>query len=313
MPILEYSFYLCTLLSNMLKPFINTALEEIHYSAWQKKGVAVSVLRDDLIHPFMSGNKWRKLKYNIIDFNDSGKKVLLTFGGAFSNHLVAAAAAASEYGFDSIGIVRGEEVDNPYLNFVKQNGMKLFFISREEYRKKNEQETISTILDLLITKEWIKNREDVFLLPEGGANPAAVRGASEIINDIDKEFDWIACACGTGATLAGISQKLSGNQKALGIPVLKADGYMEKEIEKHGGINDRIILNENYHFGGYAKKNKTLEAFCRDFSAITGIPIEPVYTGKLFYAIDDLIKTNYFKKGEKVTAIHTGGVFCFPN
>lgn len=297
----------------MLKPFINTALEEIHYSPWQKKGVAVSVLRDDLIHPFMSGNKWRKLKYNILDFNHSGKKVLMTFGGAFSNHLVASASASSEYGFKSIGIVRGEEVENPYLNFVKQKSMKLFFISREEYRKKNEPETISKILDLLITKEWIKNREDVFLLPEGGANPAAVRGASEIINDIDKEFDWIACACGTGATLAGISQKLSGNQKALGIPVLKADGYMEKEIEKHGGINDRIILNENYHFGGYAKKNETLESFCKDFSAITGIPIEPVYTGKLFYAIDDLIKTNYFKKGEKVTAIHTGGVFFFPN
>ena len=297
--------------TTMLKAFNNNVLQEIHYAAWQEKGVLVSVLRDDLIHPYMSGNKWRKLKYNILDFNNSGKKVLVTFGGAFSNHLIAVAAASAEFSFESIGIVRGEEVNNPYLNFVKQKGMKLLFISREDYR--NKKETASKIFDLLLSKGWIHSKEDVFLLPEGGANLAAVKGSSEIIDDISIAFDWIACACGTGATLAGISQKLSGKQKALGIPVLKANGYMGKEIEKLGGLKNKIELNEKYHFGGYAKKNESLDFFCKDFSSTTGIPIEPVYTGKLFYALDDLIKMNYFKKGEKVTAIHTGGVFNFPN
>ena len=154
-----------------------------------------------------------------------------------------------------------------------------------------------------------KNRNDVFILPEGGSNAAAVAGAGEIMDEIPGSCNYIACACGTGATIAGISKKLLPHQKAIGISVLKANGYFEREIESLGGNLKNIILNYDYHFGGYAKKNKFLIDFCNHFVSETNIPIEPVYTGKLFYAIDDLIKNNYFEKGSKVTLIHTGGVF----
>ncbi len=289
------------------KPF----LEEINYSDWKDKKLTVSVLREDLVHPFISGNKWRKLKYNILDFKNSGKKTLLTFGGAFSNHLIATAAFSMENEINSIGIVRGEKVDNDYLNFIRKNGMKLHFVSRTDYRNKNTTEFVTNILNELIENKLLSDANDVFILPEGGSNASAVMGASEIMDEIRNDCNYIACACGTGATVAGISKKLFPHQKAIGISVLKAAGYFEKEIARLGGNLENIILNYNYHFGGYAKKNKILLDFCDDFILKTNIPIEPVYTGKLFYAIDDLIKNNYFEKGSKVTLIHTGGIFSF--
>ncbi len=291
--------------SHFKKPF----LEVIYYPNWNKKELTVSVLREDLVHPYISGNKWRKLKYNIIDFNNSEKKTLLTFGGAFSNHLVATSAFSNENGINAIGIVRGENADNNYLNFIRKMGMKLHFISRQEYKTKNSEEFIKNILKELLGKKLINDFKEVFILPEGGSNSSAVKGAGEIMIDIPSEYNYIACACGTGATVAGISKKLLPHQKVIGIAVLKANGYFEKEIERLGGDLTNIILNYDYHFGGYAKKNNLLLDFCDDFILKTKIPIEPVYTGKLFYAINDLIKNDYFKKGSKVTLIHTGGVF----
>ena len=286
-------------------------MQEINYADWEGKELTVSVLREDLVHPYISGNKWRKLKYNSIDFKSSGKKTLLTFGGAFSNHLIATAAFSSENGINCIGIVRGEEIKNNYLNFIQSNGMKLHFISRSEYRNKNTKEFLTDIINVLIKKKLINDPDEVFILPEGGSNASAVLGASEIMDEIPESIDIIGCACGTGATLAGISKKMRLHQKVLGISVLKANGYFEKEVARLGGNLENIILNYDYHFGGYAKRNKILLDFCDDFKLKTHIPIEPVYTGKLFFAINDLIKNDYFKKGTRVTLIHTGGVFIF--
>jgi len=285
--------------------------EKVNYPDWNNSGVNINVLREDLIHPYISGNKYRKLKYNLIDFKDSGRKTMLTFGGVFSNHLVATAASAKENLFDVIGIVRGEEVENDYLSFIRKCGMKLHFVSRSDYRDKTSKEFLDKITNQLLDKNWINSPGDLFILPEGGSNPSAVKGASEIMDEIPDDVDFIACACGTGATLAGISKRLLPHQKALGVSVLKVKGYFESEILRLSGKPERSIIIDEYHFGGYAKKNKSLLDFCENFTTVSGIPIESVYTGKLFFAIDDLIKKNYFKQGTKVTLIHTGGIFNF--
>ena len=306
---LNYQKSLLSLSINVKTIFEKPVLQEINYPKWRDKNLAICVLREDLVHPFISGNKWRKLKYNIDDFYSSGKKYLLTFGGAYSNHLIATAAFAFENKINAIGIVRGEIVENDYMNFVRKNEMKLHFISREDYRNKTSQEFITGLLNKLVNHNIIDDANEVFILPEGGSNAFAVKGTREIMNDIPETCNYIACACGTGATIAGISKNLLPHQNVIGVAVLKANGYFEKEITRLNGDLKKIILNNDHHFGGYAKKNKSLLYFCNDFTLKTKIPLEPVYTGKLFYAIDDLIKKDYFKKGDKVTLIHTGGIF----
>jgi 1-aminocyclopropane-1-carboxylate deaminase len=291
--------------------FQNPALEIINYPPWEKTGIEVTVLREDLVHPFITGNKYRKLKYNLIDFKNSGKKIILSFGGAFSNHLVAVAASSYENGFKSIGIIRGEDIDNDYISFMRSCGMTLHFISRSDYRLKTKGEFLIKLEKELIEKKLIQSLDELFILPEGGSNDAAVKGASEIMNDIPEETEFIACACGTGATISGISKTLQVHQKALGISVLKANDYFENEVIRFGGEIKKITFINDYHFGGYAKKDISLMNFCKNFTNISNIPVEPVYTGKLFFGIDDLIKKNYFSKGTRVTLIHTGGIFNF--
>lgn len=270
----------------------------------------LSVLREDLVHPFTGGNKWRKLKYNLIDFREQNKKILLTFGGAFSNHLIATAAATNQLGIESIGIIRGDEVSNPCIEFMLENKMKLIFISREEYRKKYDPEFISSLLSSLIQERIIKNPDDVFVLPEGGSNPAAVEGTSEIAKEIP-DAEHIFCACGTGATIAGISKGIKVGQHVHGISVLKGAQFMEKNISDLGGDLSKIRLYYDYHFGGYAKSTDELIKFCRDFYFLNHIQIEPVYTGKLFFAINDLLKKGTFQLKSSITAIHTGGIYPF--
>lgn len=291
--------------------FLKSTHEEINYTNWEKKNVKIFVLREDLVHPFINGNKWRKLKYNLEDFRQSGKKAILTFGGAFSNHLVAVAAASKENNFEAVGIVRGEEMQNPYLNFMRQCGMKLHYISRTLYREKQNEDFLDVLSGELKSKGIDFNNDDFFMIPEGGSNPAAVKGTEEIMDDIPDGIDYIAAACGTGATLAGISRKLKHGQKALGISALKAENYFENQISMLGGNMEKIIINYDYHFGGYARTSPELLNFCDDFKLVTGIKLEKIYTGKLFFAINDLINRDYFKKGERVTLIHTGGIFNF--
>lgn len=266
----------------------------------------IFIKREDLIHPEISGNKWRKLKYNLLEAEKLGKKTLLTFGGAFSNHIYAAAAAGEEYGFKTIGIIRGEKYNplNSTLQFASNKGMELRYLNRKTYKNRN---------DKIFHEELLKEYPDAYLVPEGGSNTFAVKGCTEIINDINIEFDHICCACGTGGTLAGIAAGLNGNKKALGFSVLKGGGFLIEDvknlIESYTGKSfANWNINLDYHFGGYAKINYELISFINEFEKINNIKLDPIYTGKLMFGIYDLINRNYFKKEEKIIAIHTGGL-----
>jgi 1-aminocyclopropane-1-carboxylate deaminase len=265
------------------------------------------VLRDDLIHPFISGNKWRKLKYTIALLEANKKNCIVTFGGAFSNHLVATAAAGKKFNIKTVGIVRGEEVENERLGFMKKNGMTLHFVSRSDYRRKNEVEFQEELRNELISKNYIKDTDRPEFIPEGGTNVTAVKGTEEIADDIPKDITWIFCAVGTGGTVAGISRKLLNHQRIKAIPVLKNASFLEKEIQNLGGDLLKIDFLYDYHFGGYAKTNSILNNFCKAFTNSYNMPIEPVYTGKVFYAVNDLLEKGFIPEKEKILVVHTGG------
>ncbi len=281
----------------------NIPLQKIEDAFLKEKEINLFVLRLDLVDPYISGNKCFKLKYNLEEARKQGKVKLATFGGAYSNHIISTAAAGKEFGFKTIGIIRGEELsetDNTVLQFAKDCGMELRFISREEYRTKN----ISTIMH--ITGEC-------YVLPEGGTNELAVKGCSEIIDLIDIPFDYVCSAVGTGGTIAGITSSLKVNQKAIGFPVLKGGEFLKNEIEKFLPLKSNFELQTEYHFGGYAKKNEVLLNFISDFKSKHKIQLDFVYTGKMMFGVYDLIKKNYFQIGAKIVAIHTGGLFQFTN
>ena len=255
-----------------------------------------------MIHPIVSGNKFRKLKYNLIEARANQHTKLLTFGGAFSNHIAAAAFAAKENGFESIGIIRGEELrgkiaENPTLQFAQDCGMQFEFVSREQYRLKSEPEFL----------EELKQKFDSFYhLPEGGTNDLAIKGCEEILTSSDSQFDYICCAVGTGGTISGIINSTQLHQKVLGFPALKGD-FLKDEI-RNFAKNNRWDLINSYHFGGYGKVDANLIAFINSFYEKTNVPLDPIYTGKLFYGVIDLINNNYFPEGSKILVIHTGGI-----
>jgi len=262
--------------------------------------VSLFIKRDDLLHPHISGNKFRKLKYNLAEAKKYNK--ILTYGGAFSNHIVAVAAAGKEYGFQTIGIIRGEELvsqiaDNPSLQFAQECGMQLEFISREQYRHKNE---------IAALEYWQKKYGEVYVLPEGGTNQLAVKGCEEIITSADEVYDFICCAVGTGGTISGIINSAMPHQKIIGFPALKGD-FLQEDIRNFTHENN-WELQTDYHFGGYAKTTSKLIQFLNDFHAQHQIPLDPIYTGKMVYGVMDLIQKNYFKKGSKILLIHTGGL-----
>jgi 1-aminocyclopropane-1-carboxylate deaminase len=264
--------------------------------------ITLVVKREDLIHPFVSGNKFRKLKYNLLQAKTKNKDTLLTFGGAFSNHIAAVAAAGKEQGFKTIGIIRGEELingfgDNPTLNFAAECGMQFDFIARDEYSKKTEQNFISQL-----NAKW----GDFYLIPEGGTNAFAIKGCEEILTQEDGIFDYVACAIGTGGTILGIINSAFRYQKILGFPALKAD-FLQDEI-RNFVQNENWELITEYHFGGYAKVNDELIAFINWFFEQTQIPLDPVYTGKMVFGVFDLINKNYFPENSKILLIHTGGL-----
>lgn len=266
-------------------------------------GIQLWIKREDLLHPEVSGNKFRKLKYNLLQAKDANESRILTYGGAFSNHIAATAAAGKIFGFETIGVIRGEELKDlkskwsPTLKYAHSCGMKFHFISREEYRNKDSEENI----------EKLKSRfGEFFRLPEGGTNENAIRGCEEILTEKDARFDYICVSVGTGGTLAGLINSSISNQKLLGFPALKTD-YLQDEIKKlTNKTNWELILN--FHFGGYAKVNQYLIAFMNDFSKKYGIILDPVYTGKLVFGIFELIKQGYFPSESKILAIHTGGL-----
>ncbi|NRS90082.1 1-aminocyclopropane-1-carboxylate deaminase [Flavobacterium sp. 7E] len=264
--------------------------------------VSVTVKRDDLIHPFVSGNKFRKLKYNLLEAKKENKQTLLTFGGAFSNHIAAVAYAAKENGLQSIGIIRGDElrdkiIQNPTLQFAQDCGMQLEFITREAYRDKNELTFIASLQ---------KQFGDFYLVPEGGTNDLAIKGCEEILTNEDAAFDYICCAVGTGGTISGLINSALPHQKVLGFPALKGD-FLQDEIRIFVQ-NQNWELITDYHFGGYGKVNEVLIAFINEFFKETKIPLDPIYTGKLFFGVMNMIENNYFPPQSKIMLIHTGGL-----
>ena len=290
-------------------------LSQIQYFCWRmefkvinqevigfNKNVSLFIKREDLIHPYISGNKYRKLKYNLEQAKAENQDTLLTFGGAFSNHIAAVAFARKEYGFKTIGIIRGDELEsqinnNPTLLFAQQCGMKFVFETREKYRHKNE---VTYQADLMAQFGRF------YLIPEGGTNELAIKGCEEILTQEDAVFDYICCCVGTGGTISGIINSSMNHQKVIGFPALKGD-FLEEDIRKYAK-NNRWELNLDYHFGGYAKIDKVLIQFMNFFLENTKIQLDPVYTGKMLFGLYDLIEKGFFPNGSKILAIHTGGI-----
>ena len=265
-------------------------------------GYSLYVLREDKIHPFVSGNKFRKLKYNFLEAQENGYDTLLTFGGAFSNHIAAMAAAGKELGLNTIGIIRGEELaykllENPTLKFAAECGMKLHFVSRDQYKNKEDLSFLS----------FLKQKfGDFYCIPEGGTNKWAVMGCSEIINDTHRSFDYICVPVGTGGTIAGIVNASSANSEIIGFSALK--GSFQLELVKKYTSKQNFSIIDEYCFGGYAKIDINLIRFINSFYEKTNIPIDPVYTGKMMFGIFDMLRKRKFKENSRILAIHTGGL-----
>lgn len=266
------------------------------------ENIEISIKREDKIHSFVSGNKFRKLKYNLIAAKNQKKDTLLTFGGAFSNHIAATAAAGKEFGFKTVGIIRGEELsdkigENPTLAFAKANGMFLHFISREQYNQKGSA-AFKNQLNLQF--------DDFYMLPEGGSNALALKGCEEILTEADTDFDIICVPVGTGGTMAGLIESSTPHQKILGFSALKGD-FLGNEIKKWTSKTNWEVTDE-FCFGGYAKVNEELITFMNNFKKTTGIPLDPVYTGKMMYGIFQMVRYQKFPKNSRILAIHTGGL-----
>lgn len=280
--------------------------QQIHLPVLEEKKVKLFIKREDLIHPFISGNKFRKLKYNLQEAKAQNKNVLLTFGGAFSNHIVATAVAGNLNRFKTIGVIRGNELandlektlaNNTTLRDAHKNGMTFEFVSRENYRNKSNEDFIKLLKEKF---------NDFYLIPEGGTNSLAIKGCEEILTEEDSKFDYICSAVGTGGTISGLINASKNNQKVIGFPALKAD-FLKTEISEFVQ-KENWSLQTDYHFGGYAKYNEALITFINNFKNETSILLDPVYTSKMFYGILDLVEKNQFKEGSKILAIHTGGI-----
>lgn len=267
--------------------------------------IRLFIKREDQIHPVISGNKWRKLKYNLEKAKKEEYTTLLTFGGAYSNHIHALAGAAKEYKFQSIGIIRGEEhlPLNPTLRQAAKMGMKLYYMDRTAYRNKHTQQAIDELKDLF---------GDFYLVPEGGTNELAIKGASEIVTGIEGSYDYVVAPCGTAGTITGIIAGLNGRAKAIGVGVLKGDFHaidIAQWLEKIGKSSlKNWSIDTSYHFGGYAKYDWELIKFINSFKKNYSIQLDPIYTGKMMFALFDLIAKGRFEKAAKILAIHTGGL-----
>jgi len=266
------------------------------------KKVKISIKRDDLIHPYISGNKWRKLKHLLIKAKQDKKTHVVTFGGAWSNHLLATACAAATFKFSSTAYIRGEKVTNPVLSLCKLFGMNIHFVDREDYKNKD-----------LLFKKYHGADSSAFFINEGGYSLEAAKGCEEIITELKNNYDHIFAACGTGATLAGLAKGASIYQTHAivhGVPVLKGGDFIQDAVHRlYPQIN--VKLHCTYHFGGYAKTKPELIDFIKEFCKETGVLIEPTYTGKLFYAVVDLLSKDYFKEGDHILIVHSGGLTGF--
>ena len=286
----------------------NSVLNEtLNWSLALKKEVTVVIKREDLLHPEVSGNKFRKLKYNLIQAKAEGYSTVLTYGGAYSNHIAATAAAGHLFGINTIGIIRGNELgndlektlsQNPTLKLAHKYGMQFKFVSRSDYRLKKENSFLASL-----HKEF----GPFYNVPEGGTNALAVKGCEEILKPEDTVFDFVCVAAGTGGTISGLINSSKPSQKVLGFPALKGD-FLKNDIKELIRPKDNWQLICDYHFGGYAKISKELVTFINNFKTETGLPLDAVYTGKMLFGLADLIKKDFFKKGAKILVIHSGGL-----
>ena len=274
----------------------------INQFLFSKNNIHVSIKREDLIHPIVSGNKFRKLKYNLLEAKNQKKTKILTFGGAFSNHIAAVAYAGQQNGFDTVGIIRGDELfnkiqGNPTLKFAQECNMKFEFVTRNQYQNKNDYEFL----------EYLKSKfGEFYLIPEGGTNELAIKGCEEILNYNDSEFDYICVCVGTGGTISGLINSSNMNQKILGFPTLKGD-FLQNEIRTFVIKSNWQLMND-YHFGGYGKINEELINFMNQFSSEFKILLDPIYTAKMVFGVIDLINKNYFPENSKILLIHSGGL-----
>ncbi|MEU0651120.1 1-aminocyclopropane-1-carboxylate deaminase/D-cysteine desulfhydrase [Streptomyces albogriseolus] len=287
-----------------LRPRLPSPLEEAVDARFERHGVRLLLKRDDLVHPELVGNKWRKLAPNLAA---AGGRTVVTFGGAYSNHLRATAAAGRLLGLRTVGVVRGEELAdrplNPSLARCAADGMRLHFVARSVYRRKTDPETLAAVLRAA-------DAEDAYVVPEGGSNAAAVRGCVELGRELAGAADAAAVACGTGGTLAGLAAGLAGSARTLGIPVLKG-GFLTADIralqtEAFGGPRGEWSLDERFHHGGYARVPADLEAFAADFEQRHGVPVERIYVAKLLHALVTLAGEGAFPRGSTVAAVITG-------
>ncbi|MEQ8304294.1 MAG: pyridoxal-phosphate dependent enzyme [Cyclobacteriaceae bacterium] len=279
-----------------------TPLIELKSDLLQATDISLWMKREELNHAEISGNKWWKLKYNLQEAKAKGFHTILTFGGAYSNHLYATAAAAKEEGLKSIGVVRGEEqVDNSTLRFAESKGMTLHFVSREVYRTKASEAYIESLQ---------KRFGPFYLIPEGGTNVHAIRGVEEWADSLATEmkFNHLCLPVGTGGTIAGMINRLS-DKTIIGFSSLKGGGFLQGEVKKwliHRSSNWH--LETAYHFGGYGKVTKTLLDFMQQFETTYQIPLDPIYTAKMMYGLFDMIKQGRFERGSTILALHTGGL-----
>ncbi|MFE8943043.1 1-aminocyclopropane-1-carboxylate deaminase/D-cysteine desulfhydrase [Streptomyces sp. NPDC007856] len=290
-----------------LPPRLPSPLQEVRDDRFERHGLRLVLKRDDLIHPELVGNKWRKLVPNV---EAARGRPLVTFGGAYSNHLRATAAAGRILGLPTTGVVRGEELAdrplNPSLARCAADGMRLHFVDRSTYRRKNEPETLGTLLRAV-------GAEDAYVVPEGGSNSAAVRGCRVLGAELRGLAEVVGVACGTGGTLAGLAAGLAPGQRALGVPVLRG-GFLEGDVQAlqeraFGGRTGSWSLDERFHFGGYARTTPELDAFAEDFEDRHGLPVERLYVAKLLYGLAALAEEGAFARGTTVAAVVTGRPF----
>lgn len=281
---------------------METRNQQINLPILAENKVQLAIKREDSIHPYISGNKYRKLKYNLQEAKAGNYKTLLTFGGAFSNHIAAAAYAGQENGFKVIGVIRGHELQqnwtaNPTLTLAAEHGMQFYFVDRATYKNKTNPDFITHLKTVF---------GSFYLVPEGGTNALAIKGCEEILTKKDAAFDVVACSVGTGGTVTGLINTALKHQKVLGFSALKGD-FQKEDIRKFAR-NKNWELVTDYHFGGYAKVNKELVVFVNSFKNQTGIPLDCVYTAKMLFGIISMVKQGQFKAGTKILAIHTGGL-----
>lgn len=281
---------------------VNAPLQQLQDDLFEQKGVEVFIKREDLIHPNISGNKWRKLKYNLIEAKQKGYDTLLTFGGAYSNHIHALSIAGKQLGFKTIGCLRGEEhlPLNCTLAEAAKNEMVFHYLSRTAYREKTSENVIAALRE---------QYGDFYLVPEGGTNESAVKGCTEIVDEFDFIPDYIFTAIGTGGTIAGLITGMNGEGEVLGVSSLKGGDFLTNDII---GLLPKQQTNWKvltaYHFGGYAKTNEELFAFIKQFKLQHQILLDPIYTSKMAFGFYDLLRQNYFSKGSKIVLMHTGGL-----